>query len=320
MRGSGSTVGWNVHTGSDFPETILKEIQSWGTRCNFIHTPDRLTTRGLNIYGQNERRDFEYATGKMRIEETTLTTEQLGAKVFHLICSPRRCIDLVKGIIERRVQMVEEGKLPEQAKGRPIYIWEPVPALCIPSEFANSLEAIQHVDVMSPNIEELQSLIGTRRIIHTSGMPIMQELDGECHELLDAGSSGILQAVIVRMGELGARVVTSDRETSIGAYHRPYRDMKIIEEKKTGENKVVDPTGAGNAFLGGCAIGLLTENPLMDMTSFERAAVYGSVAASFAVEQIGMPVLRPASGLTGEEEQWNGESVGDRLRSYLNLS
>ena len=56
MRGSGSTVGWTVHTGSDFPETIREEIQAWGTSCNFIDTPGRLTTRGLNIYRQNERR------------------------------------------------------------------------------------------------------------------------------------------------------------------------------------------------------------------------------------------------------------------------
>lgn len=320
MRGSGNTIGWTVHIGSDFPEKILKEIQLWDTRCNFIHTPERLTTRGLNIYRQNERRDFEYATPKLRIDQTTLTTEQLGAKVFHLICSPLRCMDLVKGIIERRGQMVEEGILPVQAMDRPMFVWEPVPDLCIPSELANCVKAIQHVDVMSPNIEELQSLIGTRRLIHTSGVPNMQELDSECHELLDSGSSGRPQAVIVRLGELGARVVTSDQETSISAYHRPYRDMNTTAEKATWKNRVVDPTGAGNAFLGGCAIGLLAGEPSMNMTNFERAAVYGSVAASFAVEQIGMPELTPETGLAGEKEQWNGEYVGDRLRSYLSVS
>ena len=216
--------------------------------------------------------------------------------------------------------MVEEGKLPVQASDRPIFIWEPVPDLCIPSEFANCLKAVQHVDVISPNLEELQSLIGTRRIIHTAGVPNMKELDGECRELLESGSFGRPQAVIVRLGELGARVVTLNRATSIVAYHRPYGDMKTTKDKATWKTKVVDPTGAGNAFLGGCAIGLLDEGRSMNMTNFERAAVYGSVAASFAVEQIGMPELTSETGVSGEKEQWNGEYVGDRLRYYQSIS
>lgn len=55
------------------------------------------------------------------------------------------------------------------------------------------------------------------------------------------------------------------------AYHLP------------GSNSVVDPTGAGNAFLGGAAMGYLQHG------DFAMAAAYGSVAASFAVEKVGMP-------------------------------
>ena len=73
MRGSGNTIGWTVHIGSDFPETILKEIQSWGTRCNLINTPKRLTTRGLNIYKQNERR----GTARIRQSLTTISREAI---------------------------------------------------------------------------------------------------------------------------------------------------------------------------------------------------------------------------------------------------
>jgi len=56
MKGSGHGIGWTVHTGSDFPENVRKEIESWGTDCNIVDTPERLTTRGLNVYGQNEKR------------------------------------------------------------------------------------------------------------------------------------------------------------------------------------------------------------------------------------------------------------------------
>ena len=56
MQGSGHGIGWTVHVGSDFPEHVRKEIESWETGCQFIDTPGRLTTRGLNTYRQQERR------------------------------------------------------------------------------------------------------------------------------------------------------------------------------------------------------------------------------------------------------------------------
>lgn len=49
-------VGWTVHKGSDFPAKVEDEITSWQTACNFIDTPNRLTTRGWNRYGDDEER------------------------------------------------------------------------------------------------------------------------------------------------------------------------------------------------------------------------------------------------------------------------
>ena len=69
---------------------------------------------------------------------------------------------------------------------------------------------------------------------------------------------------------------------------------------------MVDPTGAGNAFLGGYSIGYLQTGG-----DIEQAACYGSVAASFALEQVGMP-----KRIDGDEELWNGASVLDRLNEY----
>ena len=56
VKGTGRGLGWTVHTGSDFPEESRKEIESWSTECNFVNTPYRVTTRGLNVYRQHERR------------------------------------------------------------------------------------------------------------------------------------------------------------------------------------------------------------------------------------------------------------------------
>lgn len=71
-------------------------------------------------------------------------------------------------------------------------------------------------------------------------------------------------------------------------------------------SRVVDPTGAGNAFIGGFATGL-QQNMKLD-----KAAAYGNVAASFALEQIGLPKVK----FHGLIETWNGVNVQARLEEY----
>ncbi len=53
---SSELVGWVVHAGSDFPVEVEHEIYSWQTLCDLIRTPERLTTRGLNNYTDQEHR------------------------------------------------------------------------------------------------------------------------------------------------------------------------------------------------------------------------------------------------------------------------
>jgi bifunctional ADP-heptose synthase (sugar kinase/adenylyltransferase) len=71
--------------------------------------------------------------------------------------------------------------------------------------------------------------------------------------------------------------------------------------------KVIDPTGGGNGFLGGLAVALARGREL------EEAAAWGSVAASFAIQQLGMPILgKDEMG----RETWNGVLVEERLAQY----
>jgi sugar/nucleoside kinase (ribokinase family) len=70
---------------------------------------------------------------------------------------------------------------------------------------------------------------------------------------------------------------------------------------------VVDPTGGGNTFLGAVAVALARGK------SYEEAAIWGCVAASFAVEQVGMPTLDRHED---SPETWNGCNVLDRLREF----
>ena len=103
--------------------------------------------------------------------------------------------------------------------------------------------------------------------------------------------------VVIRAAEHGCFVASrAETMTWLPAFYPP------------GSGKVVDPTGAGNAFLGGFGIGL------QGTGSVVNAAGYGNVAASFALEQIGLPKLNKRRFT---KETWNGDQVALRLHDYL---
>lgn len=73
-------------------------------------------------------------------------------------------------------------------------------------------------------------------------------------------------------------------------------------------HSVIDPTGGGNSFLGGLSVGLARQKTILEATA------WGSIAASFAIEQVGVPIV----GVDGEgRETWNGVRVEDRLEEFV---
>jgi sugar/nucleoside kinase (ribokinase family) len=72
---------------------------------------------------------------------------------------------------------------------------------------------------------------------------------------------------------------------------------------------VVDPTGAGDCFAGGL-FGSLAEQGSFEPRSLRRAIVYGSVVASFCVEDFGPGRLR---NVTREE-------IDERFRQFMALT
>ena len=155
-------------------------------------------------------------------------------------------------------------------------------------------------------------------------------LTEKCQELLTLGFGCKPKAVVVRLGERGCYCAHFVRHVFFPAFHgpssgseaehTPYEDAQSGSEKPgSGRGNVIDPTGCGNAFLGGFCIGLLDERHPGGLTEFEVGCIYGSVAASFAIEQVGMPKLtreRPETAELWGKESWNGESVRDRLSEY----
>lgn len=84
------------------------------------------------------------------------------------------------------------------------------------------------------------------------------------------------QMLVVKRGEYGAALFTDGSFFAIPAY--PLED-------------VFDPTGAGDSFAGGF-MGYLAQADKIDETTLRRAIIYGSVMASFNVEEFSCDRLR----------------------------
>ncbi|KAF2093336.1 Ribokinase-like protein, partial [Rhizodiscina lignyota] len=278
-------VGWIVDCGSDFPDSMRREIEQWDTSCLFRPTPERLTTRGWNGYGAGEQRAFRYTTPKLRLDETNLTTELLMSKSFHLICQSTRCMSLVNGIMQRRDRLREERSFKDESV-RPMFIWEPVPDLCIPSEWDNCRKALNMIDCISPNHVELAGFFGKEAEVDRNGYVQREVVETLASQMINVGIGPLREgSIVVRAGKDGCCIVRrlengQIQNTWLPAYH----------SSDTGA--VIDPTGGGNTFLGGLAMALINGH------TPEMAAAYGSVVAGVAIEQIGMPKL--------EADRWNG--------------
>lgn len=236
----------------------------------------------------------------------------LMSKSYHLICTPTRCIELVKGIMSRRNALANDH--PQLYNGTfetqtPFIVWEPMENCCQPSLLPSVFEAMKFVDVFSPNHRELSALFKEEN--QGEGTIAQGDLQQFCKTLLAQGFGFKPSAVVIRMGEDGCFIASHARNFALPAYHTPLKNVRE-EDRASWKNKVTDPTGGGNAFLGRYCMGLLMNewrNLGPGLTSFEGGALFGSIAASFAIEQFGMPKLTYHEG----KELWNGERSLDRL-------
>ena len=237
-----------------------------------------------------------------------LSAQFLMSKSYHIISTPTRCIELVKGIMSRRQAYIKEHPhLSPDIFETPLVVWEPMEHCCRPSELPSVFEAMEFADVFSPNHRELSALFKEENLGEGSIAP--RDLQRYCKTLLEQGFGSKPSAVVIRMGEDGCYVASHTRGLTIPAYHTPLKNVRQ-EDRASWENKVADPTGGGNAFLGGYCIGLLMKEwRNLGLTEFEGAALPGSIAASFAIEQPGLPKLTYREG----KELWNGEQSLDRL-------
>ncbi|OQE44318.1 hypothetical protein PENCOP_c002G04113 [Penicillium coprophilum] len=304
------SLAWPIHIGNDFPDPIVELLHSWDANLVITKEPDQPSTRGLleyqdttfgrakslSIYRSSVAltipvsKKFRYTTPILAIQDSELPgTALLTSKVYHYLASPQDMRTRVLNMLALRDQV--------GIQHRPLIIWEPAPLSCKAENLQECLAVAALVDVFSPNHLELAALFGDSSV--TSDRTEIERLASKI--LANGVGPEGKGTVIIRAGGNGCFVQSSNL---ISKWLPPFHIAETGIEQAT---KVVDPTGAGNAFLGGYSIGYLQTGG-----DIIQAAFYGAVAASFALEQVGMPKKMNE----GDEESWNGASVLGRLQEY----
>jgi sugar/nucleoside kinase (ribokinase family) len=131
------------------------------------------------------------------------------------------------------------------------------------------VETIGMVDCLILNDAELRQLTGRAKLV------------GAAREVLSWGGPSV---VVAKLGEYGAALITADDYFQMPAFPL---------------ETVVDPTGAGDTFAGGF-VGYIAAHPGEERSQemLRRAMAYGTVIASFNVEEFGTDRV---ARLTGEE-------------------
>jgi len=119
---------------------------------------------------------------------------------------------------------------------------------------------LKHIDVLIINDSEARELAGEANLVRAA------------RAILSMGP----RRLVVKRGEYGAAMFTESSFFATPAYP--------LEE-------VFDPTGAGDSFAGGM-MGYLAATNAVDDAGFRRAIIYGSIMASFNVEDFSCERMR----------------------------
>jgi len=140
------------------------------------------------------------------------------------------------------------------------------------------MEAIRGVHVVIINDAEARQLAGEPNLIRAA------------RKILDVGP----HALVIKRGEYGAALFTKDAYFAMPAYPL---------------ESVFDPTGAGDTFAGGF-MGYLASHEAIDEATMRRAMIYGSVMASFNVEEFG----------TERVDRLTHEEINERFRTFKRMT
>src|SRR3989440_8578607 len=140
------------------------------------------------------------------------------------------------------------------------------------------ITTIKGVDVVIINDAEARQLTGLPNLIKAA------------RTILSWGP----KALIVKRGEYGAALFTAESYFAIPAFPL---------------ESVFDPTGAGDTFAGGF-MGYLSSQRVLDEAAMRRAMIFGSVMASFNVEEFG----------TARVQKLTTDEINGRFRAFKQMT
>ncbi len=140
------------------------------------------------------------------------------------------------------------------------------------------LRTIRGVDLVIINDAEARQLTGIPNLIKAA------------RTILSWGP----RALVIKRGEYGAALFTRENYFAIPAYPL---------------ESVFDPTGAGDTFAGGF-MGYLSSQDKLDEAAMRRAMIFGSVMASFNVEEFG----------TSRTQRLTHDEINERFREFKRMT
>lgn len=223
---------------------------------------DYLTSRGIDLLGlvrESEGKTFSWG-GKYHEDMNTRDTlyTELGVfEHFHPVIPDawKQSEFVLLGNIHPALQMevLEQIEQPKLVVCDTMNLW-------INISLKELKKVLKRVDVLILNDEEARMLTGVRNIPAAG------------NALLRMGP----KVAVIKKGEHGAVLMTRDSYFSAPAY--PLETVK-------------DPTGAGDTFAGGF-VGWLARTGDVTTANMRKAVVYGSVLASFCVEEFSIDGIR----------------------------
>jgi len=244
------TVGIVTRRGDDFPRDRLTDLENLGICLDGVVDVPGPTIRNWVIYELDGRRTWIYRTPPSRPVEVAVQPEDLPAR--WLSQQPSPVVHVAAMPIEAAERIVESVR--RQAPGAVIL-------LDTHEDYVRGyrdrlLRLAASVDVFLPSREELVDLVG---------------FDDPARALRELWPEKGTPLVVAKLGKDGVLLWGKDRSAVVAIDAAPAR--------------VVDVTGAGDAFCGGFAAGLAQGvDPL-------EAAQRGTVSAAFATEGVGSLAL-----------------------------
>ena len=222
---------------------------------------DLLESRDIDLAGLEvaEGRTFRWS-GAYADDMNTRTTRSVDLNVFGEF-DPKvpeafrdsELVFLANGSPQVQLRVLDQITRPRLTVADTMNLW-------IETTRDQTLELMRRVDGMVLNDEEAVMLTGRRNLVAAG------------RRVLAMGP----KFVVVKKGEHGSFLVTPTGVAALPAYPT---------------DRVVDPTGAGDSFAGGM-MGYLATQPVFDEPRLRKAIAYGTMVASFNVEDFSLNRLQ----------------------------